>query len=96
MALSIKSDEADQLARQLSQVTGESMTEAVTKSLRERLERESRTRRKPTKKEKEAELARIRAWLAKTRKNFDFSRPVTKEEFDEASGDNDIMRAMGK
>lgn len=40
MALSIKSDEADRLAREVAALTGESLTEAVTNSLRERLERE--------------------------------------------------------
>jgi antitoxin VapB len=39
MALSIKSDEADRLARALVAETGESLTEAVVVSLRERLER---------------------------------------------------------
>ena len=39
MALSIKSKEAYRLARELSQLTGETLTEAVTTSLRERLER---------------------------------------------------------
>lgn len=42
MALSIKSNEADQLARQLAATTGESLTDAVVASLRERLERERR------------------------------------------------------
>src|SRR5271165_2694285 len=40
MALSIKSDEADQLARQLAAETGETLTEAVVIALRERLDRE--------------------------------------------------------
>ena len=40
MALSIKSDEADRLARELAATTGESLTDAVTEALRERLERE--------------------------------------------------------
>jgi antitoxin VapB len=39
MAFSIKSEETDRLARQLSAATGESLTEAVTLALRERLER---------------------------------------------------------
>ena len=39
MAFSIKSDEADRLARELAAETGESITEAVTEALRERLER---------------------------------------------------------
>jgi antitoxin VapB len=40
MALSIKSDEADQLARELAAETGETVTEAVVIALRERLDRE--------------------------------------------------------
>jgi antitoxin VapB len=39
MALSIKTDEADHLARELAAVTKESLTQAVTVALRERLER---------------------------------------------------------
>ena len=39
MALSIKSDEADQLARELAAETGETLTEAVVIALRERLDR---------------------------------------------------------
>ena len=39
MALNIKSTEADRLARELSSETGESLTEAVTKALKERLAR---------------------------------------------------------
>lgn len=44
MALSIKTKEADRLARDLAATTGESLTDAVTIALRERLERE-RSRR---------------------------------------------------
>jgi antitoxin VapB len=40
MALSIKSDEADRLARELAAETGETLTEAVETALRERLDRE--------------------------------------------------------
>ncbi len=40
MALSIKHPEADRLARELAARTGESLTEAVVKALRERLRRE--------------------------------------------------------
>lgn len=39
MALSIKHPEADRLARELSRVTGESLTDAVMRALRERLVR---------------------------------------------------------
>lgn len=42
MALSIKHPEADRLARELARSTGESLTEAVMKALRERLVREHR------------------------------------------------------
>jgi antitoxin VapB len=37
MALSIKDPEADRLAREVTKVTGESLTEAVTNALRQRL-----------------------------------------------------------
>ncbi|MGD0801197.1 MAG: type II toxin-antitoxin system VapB family antitoxin [Terracidiphilus sp.] len=44
MALSIKSPEADRLARQLAAVTGETITIAITVAMRERLAREERRR----------------------------------------------------
>ena len=44
MALRIKADEADALARRLARITGESMTKAVTVVLRERLAREEARR----------------------------------------------------
>ena len=49
MALSIKHDEADRLARALARATGETLTEAVVVALRERLDRvrqPSRARRR--------------------------------------------------
>ena len=39
MALSIKNPEADRLARELAEATGESITETIIRSLRERLRR---------------------------------------------------------
>ena len=45
MALSIKHPEADRLARELAQSTGEGITEAVITALRERLARQKRRRR---------------------------------------------------
>ena len=45
MALSIKHPEADRLARELAKSTGEGLTEAVVKALRERLAREKRRKR---------------------------------------------------
>ncbi len=81
MALSIKTAEADELARSLARLTGESMTEAVTAALRERLARE-RARRVA-----EADLpARLAALSARLRSAYD-TRPVSKEEWDAAAGD---------
>ena len=56
MPLSIKSPEADRLARKLAATTGESITVAVTVAMRERLAREERKREN-----KEALLADVRA-----------------------------------
>ena len=55
MSLNIKNDETCRLARELAQLTGESMTGAITTALRERLERETRRR------DKDALLTDIRA-----------------------------------
>lgn len=44
MSLNIKNDETCQLASELASLTGETMTGAITVALRERLERESRSR----------------------------------------------------
>jgi antitoxin VapB len=43
MHLNIKNDEAHELAKELAELTGESMTEAVLVALRERLARERNT-----------------------------------------------------
>lgn len=47
MVLSIKSERADQLARDLAELTGASITDAVTASLEAQLELERRRRRRP-------------------------------------------------
>jgi antitoxin VapB len=39
MAMNIKNDETQKLARKLSDLTGESLTAAITEAVRERLER---------------------------------------------------------
>jgi antitoxin VapB len=44
VAISIKDPDADRLARELSRATGESLTEAIRRSLEERLAREVRRR----------------------------------------------------
>jgi antitoxin VapB len=82
MALSIKTEEADRLARELARLRGESITEAVTVALREQCARE-KGRRTPAQK-----MADLEAFLDSIKGHFD-KRPVTKEEWDEASGDVD-------
>jgi antitoxin VapB len=44
MSLNLKNPEAHALARELAELTGESLTAAVTEAIRERLEREKRKR----------------------------------------------------
>ena len=44
MSLNIKNEETCDLARELAELTGETMTGAITIALRERLEREQRQR----------------------------------------------------
>lgn len=44
MNMTINSDEAERLARQLAELTGEPLATVVTEALRERLEREQRKR----------------------------------------------------
>jgi len=39
MSMNIKSEEAHKLAQQLAKITGESMTQAVTEAVREKLDR---------------------------------------------------------
>jgi antitoxin VapB len=97
MALSIKTEEADRLARELSRLTGESMTETVTKSLKERLEREKNAQpRKRTKREVQEEVRRMNAFLEKARKGMDFSKPVTKADYDAMWGEDEVLAAMKK
>ncbi|MGH7025178.1 MAG: type II toxin-antitoxin system VapB family antitoxin [Caulobacteraceae bacterium] len=79
MALSIKTEEADRLARELARLTGETMTGAVTSALKERLARKKAAL--------DADLpARIMAFSKRVRGEFD-ARPVTMAEWDWASGD---------
>jgi antitoxin VapB len=81
MALSIKTDEADRLARRLSKLTGESLTEAVTVALRERLERERARRRGG--RDLPPGLTEL---LQRMRAAYD-TRPVSRAEWDAASGE---------
>ncbi len=83
MALSIKTNEADRLARTLARLTGETMTQAVTEALRERLARE-RARRGAT-----SDLPRRLAALAEQFAGDYDTRPVSRAEWDAASGDDE-------
>jgi antitoxin VapB len=58
MALSVKNPETEQLARQVAKATGESITEAIQKSLQERLERLGKQRRQPFHREQIEEILR--------------------------------------
>ena len=58
MALSIKHPEADRLARELAARTGETLTEAVVKALRERLKRERGRAAPPSLKEEIMAISR--------------------------------------
>lgn len=61
MALSIKNPEAERLARELARVTGESLTEAVTVALRDRLVREAGHN---------GDIDRVRAELRRIREEY--------------------------
>lgn len=66
MGLNIKNPEAHKLATELAELTGESLTDAVTIALRERLQREVETRqdsREQLKKDVLEILARIHAGI---------------------------------
>ncbi len=56
MALNIKDDETDQLARELARQTGETLTEAIRTSLAERLQRVCGRNRAPLLKDRLYEI----------------------------------------
>lgn len=62
MALSIKNSDVDQMARELSELTGESLTEAIFQSLKERLERKTGRKRNSN---LEEDIIRIQNRVAK-------------------------------
>jgi len=62
--LNIKGEDAYRLASQLAELTGESLTTAVTTALRERLVRERAVR------DRAARIARVRALTAEIRRNL--------------------------
>lgn len=83
MALSIKTDKADRLARELVAATGETMTRAVETALEERL---ARLRRAET---TEQFVARVNAFLDESHRRYGLDRrPMTQAEADWAGGDD--------
>jgi antitoxin VapB len=84
MALSIKTEEADRLARRLAHLRGETITEAVTVALREQCAREEAKPRTYNER-----LAAIEEAAANVRHHLTDLRPVTKEEWDEINDDTD-------
>ncbi len=79
--LSIKSDEANELARKLARETGESLTTVVTKALRERLAAVER------RKSRKGALDRIQA-VARSRKVLDMRPSGEIAGYDEAGTPN--------
>ena len=62
--LNIKSDDAYRMASRLAEMTGESLTTAVTEALRERLDRETRVR------DREHRLKQVREITADIRRHL--------------------------
>jgi antitoxin VapB len=83
MSLNIKNEEADRLARELADLTGESVTAAVTEALRERLARERRQRHRKATSEELLEIARdIASRLKEPWKSIDIDELL----YDEKTG----------
>jgi antitoxin VapB len=80
--LNIKSDDAYRLASKLSEITGESLTSAVTTALKERLERVQQ------REDIEARLARIREITADIRANMQHPLPTSNHDwmYDDETG----------
>lgn len=68
--LNIKSEDGYRLATELAALTGESLTQTVTESLRERLERETRAR------DRAAKLTRLTSLAAEIRASLRGGDPV--------------------
>lgn len=68
--LNIKDAEATRLVHELTELTGETQTEAVRKALHERLEHERSVRQRTAVRSEEAEIADLRAFLARCREEM--------------------------
>jgi antitoxin VapB len=78
--LNIKSEDGYRLATELSLLTGESLTAAVTEALRERLEREQRAR------DRSAKLARLAALAGEIRASLRLPQGASHDFLYDASG----------
>ncbi len=81
MGLNIEAEEANRLAKELSRVTGETMTEAVTRAIRERLERLQKAKGLQS-----DYVENVKNFVSERAPHYD-RRPITKKEWDEACGD---------
>jgi antitoxin VapB len=83
MSLNIKNPEPEELARELARRTGESLTMAITKALRERLERLEKAKRAEGRMEW---LERIIAETAPLMNDGRSSKELFDELYDEKTG----------
>jgi antitoxin VapB len=88
MALYLKSPDADRLAREVVGLTGETITDAVTRALEERL---ARLRTKPLLDSDEERRRRVEEICARSRARMKAEgiKPPTPEEIDEIVGYNE-------
>ncbi len=89
MALYLKSPDADRLAREVVGPTGETITDAVTKALEERLARLRTEPRENAADERRRRIEEIFA-RARARAKAEGIKPPTPEEIDEIVGYNEF------
>ena len=75
MPLSFRSARLEESARELARIKGESLTKVVEDAVVEKLEAE-----RP--KQKRLTADELETLMVELRKDFDFSTPITKEDFD--------------
>jgi antitoxin VapB len=87
VALNIKSAHAEKVVRELARLTGESVTEAVTKAAEARLEAVKAEREAAKQRKMEASMAILRPlWASLSEED---RKPIPKEVFDEMWGEFD-------
>jgi antitoxin VapB len=85
LALCIRSEQVDRLARELAAATGESITEAVGKALAERLERVRPHEPSPSERERWQDIRRLCMDAREIARRTGFT-PPTREELGEMLG----------